>query len=75
LISAQARKGNSGVPGTRNIPVLGTLLGQTDNSANRTELIMLIRPVVVRSNQDAASVAAELKSQMWGMGMRSSPSK
>jgi general secretion pathway protein D len=75
LISAQARKGNSGVPGTRNIPVLGKLLGQTDNSANRTELIMLIRPVVVRSNQDAASVAAELKSQMWGLGMRSSPSK
>ncbi|WP_062206115.1 type II secretion system secretin GspD [Aureimonas sp. AU12] len=75
LISAQARKGNSGVPGTRNIPVLGTLLGQTDNSANRTELIMLIRPTVVRSSQDAASVAAELKSQMWGMGMRSTPSK
>nr|BAT30579.1 general secretion pathway protein D [Aureimonas sp. AU4] len=75
LISAQARKGNSGVPGTRNVPVLGKLLGQTDNSANRTELIMLIRPVVVRSNQDAASVAAGLKSQMWGLGMRSSPLK
>jgi general secretion pathway protein D len=68
LISAQQRKGNSGVPGTRNIPVLGKLLGQTDSGANRTELIMLIRPVVVRSSQDAASVAAELKSQMWSIG-------
>ncbi|WP_062120725.1 type II secretion system secretin GspD [Aureimonas sp. AU40] len=75
LISAQTRKGNSGIPGTRKIPVLGKLLGQTDNSANRTELIMLIRPTVVRSSQDAASVAAELKSQMWGIGMRSSPLK
>lgn len=75
LISAQGVNGNSGVPGTRNVPILGKLLGQTEKSANRTELIMLIRPVVVRTSQDAASVAAELRSQMWGMGMRQTPAK
>lgn len=75
LISQASGNDRRGIPGNRRLGVLGNLLSSTAKTADRTELVILIRPVVIRSAQDATSVAAELKTQMWGIGGTQGPGK
>jgi general secretion pathway protein D len=44
--------------------LIGDLFGSTNNGIDRTELVMFIRPVVVRDGEDAASVAEEFRSRL-----------
>lgn len=53
LIREENTGANSGIPVLREIPVLGALFGQTDNRAQRTELIVLVNPRVLRNSQEA----------------------
>jgi len=55
LISEKQQNGRSGIPILGRIPVLGDLVSQTDNGSARTELVVFIRPVVIRSGEDARS--------------------
>lgn len=64
LISATTDNSKSGVPGLMRIPVVGDLFSSTSKTKGRTELIIMIRPVVIRDAQDAADVAENLRSQM-----------
>ena len=57
------------------IPIIGNLFSTNNNSQDRTELVVLIRPVVIRDGQDAASVAQELRSRMWAIGETQQPLK
>jgi general secretion pathway protein D len=57
LISNEKTKSNSGVPILKDIPLLGALFRQTSSSDNQRELIVLIRPTVLPSPQDAAAQA------------------
>jgi general secretion pathway protein D len=61
LISEQTSRGRSGIPG------LSRILGQTGTGKNRTELIILIRPSVIRDSRDAQHVAEELRGRMWNV--------
>jgi general secretion pathway protein D len=70
LISTGTNNGKSGIPGANRMPGIGGLFGQTQKSANRTELIVLIRPVIIRDAQDAANVAESLRAQMSVIGGR-----
>ena len=45
------------------------LVGQTNNAANRTELVVFIRPVVVHDGQDAQTVAEEFRSRLRTSGI------
>jgi general secretion pathway protein D len=56
--------GDNRVPILGRIPVLGTLLGNTQRSVNRSELIVLITPHVIRSPSDATSATDELKAKL-----------
>ena len=64
LIRDNSTNGKSGVPGLQDIPILGTLFGTNANSVNRTELLVLITPRVVRTEQDLRQVGQELKDRM-----------
>lgn len=44
--------------------LIGDLFGSTDKGFDRKELVMFIRPVVVRNGEDAASVAEEFRSRL-----------
>jgi general secretion pathway protein D len=68
LISEQGRRDRAGIPGLHRAPIIGGLFGQRGNSNNRTELIILIRPSVIRGGEDAQQVAEELRSRLWGLG-------
>lgn len=68
LISEQANHSKDGIPGLSRLRVIGNLFGATESKNSRTELIILIRPSVIRESQDAAHVAEELRSKLWALG-------
>jgi len=45
----------SGVPVLMNIPILGWLFSKTDNSKDRTELMVMMRPTVLKTPEIAAA--------------------
>jgi len=57
--------GKNGLPILSRIPVLGGLLfGNSHNTGNRTELLILIKPHVLRTAEDARAVTEELRSKL-----------
>lgn len=73
LIQARRRSGEQGIPVVKNVPLVGKLFSQTTKDSDRTELVVLIRPVVIRNGQDARSVAEELRTRMPIIGSRDAP--
>ncbi len=56
---------DSGIPGLKNLPVLGKLLfGRVENEDRRTELLVLITPRVIRNQSEAREITEELKRQL-----------
>ena len=66
LISETQSASRAGVPVLDQLPYIGAAFGTTGKSKVRTELIMLIRPQIIRNGADAAMVAEELRSKMRG---------
>ena len=64
LISGQESRNKDSVPGVNKIPLIGDLIGSTNNTARRNELIVFITPQIIQSGQDAATVSEELRSKM-----------
>jgi general secretion pathway protein D len=57
--------GKNGLPILSRIPVLGSMLfGNTKNMQRRTELIVLIKPRVVRSIDDGRAITEELRAKL-----------
>jgi general secretion pathway protein D len=50
----------NGIPGLHQLPVIGKLFGTTDSDRQRTELIVLITPRVIRDRADAKTVTRDL---------------
>jgi general secretion pathway protein D len=66
LISEQQNGNRSGIPLLDQIPGLGDAFGNQDKSTARTELIIFIRPQIIRDGSDAHIVAEELRSKLRG---------
>ncbi len=69
LISGQDTREKSSVPGINKIPILGDLVGKTDNKGKRSELIVFITPQIVQDAQDASRVSKELRSKLQLQGL------
>jgi general secretion pathway protein D len=67
LISERQDKGSSGVPGLDQVPGIGVLFSRRSGTIQRTELIIFIRPQIIRHGVDARRVAEELRGKMRGM--------
>lgn len=67
LIRDNNSRGKQGIPLLHEIPILGALFGTTDNSKERTELLVMITPRVVRSDQDVRDLGAEMRRRMQGL--------
>jgi general secretion pathway protein D len=61
LIRDNTTNGKTGLPLLQEIPLIGNLFGATATNTNRTELVVLITPRVVRSTQDMREVTQEFK--------------
>jgi general secretion pathway protein D len=67
LISEQQDKSTSGIPGLAQIKYLGDLFGTTSKSRTRSEIIVFIRPMVVRTGVDHQAVTEEFRERLESM--------
>ncbi|MGH7087427.1 MAG: secretin N-terminal domain-containing protein, partial [Stellaceae bacterium] len=63
LIQNQDNRASSGVPILSDIPVLGALFGNRNDSAGRTELVMFMTPYVLATGRDVNDVTERVLHQ------------
>ena len=66
LISDENNRTRQGIPVLDKIPGIGDLFSQQSGTKVRTELIIFIRPTIIRDAVDAHMVAEELRSKLRG---------
>ncbi|MEP3669770.1 MAG: type II and III secretion system protein, partial [Roseibium sp.] len=64
LIQSRSEKVTSGVPVISKVPVVGNLFKQTDDVLDRTELLVMITPRVVRRSLQLDSITRLLKGRL-----------
>jgi general secretion pathway protein D len=66
LVNETQSRNRSTIPIVDQIPLLGDASGSNGRALSRTELIIFIRPQIIRDGADASMVAEELRSKMRG---------
>jgi general secretion pathway protein D len=61
LIRENASRSDQGIPILNEIPVIGALFGQKAKTANRTELVVLIRPLIAADPEQTRSIGDDLR--------------
>ena len=64
LITDSASANNGGIPWLKDVPILGLLAGNQNNSRQRTELLILITPHVIHDQRDARALTEDLRDQL-----------
>jgi general secretion pathway protein D len=64
LIKDKRTKTSTGIPFLSRIPVLGALFGSKASTGDRTELLILITPRVIRNEDEARVVTEELRKRV-----------
>jgi general secretion pathway protein D len=64
LITDNVTRGNQGIPWLKDVPLLGFLAGNQNNTRQRTELLVLITPHVVHDQRDARALTEDLRDQL-----------
>lgn len=59
LISDSATNGSAGIPGLSRLPIIGGLFGRKTTSSERSEVIVLLTPTIVRNPQEANDLTDE----------------
>jgi general secretion pathway protein D len=67
LITDHSENTVTGVPVLSNIPILGNLFKTTNNEHDRTELLVLLSPKVIKNTSDARLATSELRQRLKGM--------
>lgn len=68
LIQENATTSRAGLPVLSRLPVIGAAFGATNNSVDRSELLVLIRPLVVRDQTEARAATDELRRKLTILG-------
>lgn len=76
LIQNEVDQNDSKVPGLGDIPVLGLLFGSKNHSTKKTDLMIFLRPLIVRNEAEGSQVSARGYQAMQGVerGAQLSPS-
>ena len=64
LITDRESNRDSGIPVLHKIPLLGALFGSVDNVGERTELVVVLTPRVIETNNDVQDVLKSLREKM-----------
>jgi general secretion pathway protein D len=67
IIDDQIQRVRSGVPFLMDVPVLGRIFRTESDQVDRTELIVLITPHVIRNRKEARSVTEEFEARIQGL--------
>lgn len=73
LLRSTTSMGDTGVPYLSQIPGLGALFRSRDTTRRQTELVMFLRPTVVRARQDIDAVTEELAARLEALGVLREP--
>lgn len=71
LIQDQDNRNASGIPILHEIPVLGALFGNRDDTTARTELIMFMTPYVLSSDEETGDITRRIQRQFQAVFDRS----
>ena len=63
LIRESAGDGRTGIPLLNELPIVGNLFGRTTETTQRTELVILIRPVIISTPEEATSVTQSMRNK------------
>jgi len=72
LISDNTQNSRNGIPGLSDIKFLGGLFSTTDGSRTRSEIIVFVRPQLIRNSMDARAVTQEFRDRLYSMRNRRS---
>jgi general secretion pathway protein D len=75
LISETRSRAKQGIPFVDMIPILDQALSHTGTGIQRTELIIFIRPQIIRDSVDAQYVAEQLRTKLTGQPRVATPSR
>lgn len=64
LIGDRKSRGRSGIPFLMDLPVVGRFFSTTSDESQRTELIMLITPRVIRNREESRLISEEFKGKL-----------
>jgi general secretion pathway protein D len=64
LIQDNNSRGNQGIPWLKDVPLLGALAGTQTNARQRTELLVLLTPHVIRDQSDARALTEDLRAAL-----------
>ncbi len=67
LMQNEVDRNNSKVPGLGDIPVLGLLFGAKSHTAAKTDLMVFLRPVIVRTQGEGSAVSEQRYRKMQGL--------
>ncbi len=67
LIKENNTYNKSGIPLLHELPWVGPLFGNTTNNKDKSELVVLITPRVVKSKQDSKMISEEFKRKLTGI--------
>lgn len=69
LISDNDTRINGGIPYVKDVPVLGALFANQDNTRNRTELLVLLTPHVNYDQRGVRELTDDLRNRLWHAGL------
>jgi general secretion pathway protein D len=64
LIRDSSSRGNDGIPGLKDVPLLGFFAGRQSNQRVRTELIVMITPHVMHDQRDARMLSQDMREKL-----------
>lgn len=68
LMQMHSQGSRSGMPGTGRVPLVSNLFGNQLESASKREIIVLIKPTIIRSSEDWREQAREARSRLDELG-------
>ena len=71
LIQDDINESESRVPLLGSIPLLGNLFKSRSNTSSKTNLLVFLRPTVIRTKEDAAGVTADKYNAVWEVEINS----
>ena len=73
LMRSTTSTGDTGIPYLSRAPVVGALFRSRDVTERQTELVMFLRPTVMRERRDVDAVAEDMLQRLESLGFRRDP--
>ncbi len=68
LMQVQSQGSRSGFPGSTNVPIISNLLGNQQKTGTKREIVVLIKPTIIRSAEDWREQARDAKDRIEELG-------